>query len=56
VLGTSLTGPDQDHAAIGRSLGCAGVRVTDPADLGPAIRAALDSRTPTVIDLVLSPR
>lgn len=42
---------DFDHGAIARAMGCNGVRVTDPAELGPALRRAIGSREPTVIDV-----
>ena len=42
---------DWDHAAIARAMGCRGVRVEDPAALGPALRAALAAREPCVIDV-----
>jgi acetolactate synthase-1/2/3 large subunit len=42
---------DFDHAAIARAMGCHGVRVTDPAALGPVLREALNARVPTVIDV-----
>lgn len=42
---------DFDHAAIARAMGCEGVRITDPGDLGPAIKRAVASRVPTVIDV-----
>ena len=42
---------DFDHAAIARAMGCHGVRVNDPAALGPALREALGARVPTVIDV-----
>ena len=45
---------DFDHAAIARSMGCNGVRVTDPADLAGAIQNAVKSDLPTVIDVVTS--
>lgn len=40
-----------DFAALGRSLGCLGVTVDDPADLTPAVVAALAADRPTVIHL-----
>ena len=43
-----------DHAAIARAMGCRGVRVTDPAALGPAIDEAVAARAPTVIDVMTS--
>jgi acetolactate synthase-1/2/3 large subunit len=45
---------DFNHAEIARAMGCRGVRVTDPAALGPALREALAARVPTVIDVMTS--
>jgi acetolactate synthase I/II/III large subunit len=45
---------DFDHAAIARAMGCRGVRVEDPAALGPALQEAIASRVPTVIDVITS--
>lgn len=45
---------DFDHAAIARSMGCHGIRVTDPAILESAIAEAMASGKPTVIDVVTS--
>ena len=45
---------DFDHAAIARAMGCHAERVTDPEALGPAIKAAIASRQPAVIDVVTS--
>jgi len=45
---------DFNHAEIARAMGCGGVRVTDPAALGPALREALAARAPTVIDVMTS--
>ena len=45
---------DFDFAAIARAMGCGGVRVSEPDRLGPAIREAIASRQPTVIDVVTS--
>jgi acetolactate synthase-1/2/3 large subunit len=45
---------DFDHAAIARSMGCNGVRVTHPGDLAAAIQGAVKSDLPTVIDVVTS--
>jgi acetolactate synthase-1/2/3 large subunit len=42
---------DFDHAAIARAMGCHGIRVTEAAALGPALREALNVRLPTVIDV-----
>jgi acetolactate synthase I/II/III large subunit len=35
-------------------MGCRGVRVTDPADLAPALREAVSANVPTVIDVQTS--
>ncbi|MCC7347215.1 MAG: thiamine pyrophosphate-binding protein [Variibacter sp.] len=43
---------DFDHAAIARSMGCKGIRITDPKQLAPAIKEALAARTPIVLDVV----
>jgi acetolactate synthase-1/2/3 large subunit len=40
-----------DHAAIARSLGCEGMRIEEPSALGPALRQALMSDKPFVIDI-----
>ena len=45
---------DFNHAEIAKAMGCRGVRVTDPAALGPALREALAARAPTVIDVMAS--
>ena len=42
---------DLDHAAIARAMGCRGVRINEPAALGPALREAMNARVPTVIDV-----
>jgi len=44
-----------DHAAIARACGCRGVRVEDPADYLPALRAALAAPETTVIDVITDP-
>jgi acetolactate synthase I/II/III large subunit len=40
-----------DFAALSRSMGGEGLTVTDPADLGSALKTALDQRRPTVVDV-----
>jgi len=45
---------DFNHAEIAKAMGCRGVRVEDPAGLGPALREALAARAPTVIDVMTS--
>lgn len=47
-LGTSLAGTD--YAAIARGFGCFGERVTSLEEVGPAVRRALASGLPAVLD------
>ncbi|MDT7578356.1 MAG: hypothetical protein QOH17_4689 [Pseudonocardiales bacterium] len=47
--------PDVDYAAWARSLGLGGVRVDDPAQVGPAWDMALSADRPVVIDAVVDP-
>ena len=42
-----------DFAAMGRSMGADGVRVDNPGELGDAIKSALASGRPTVIDVAV---
>jgi len=44
---------DVDFAALARVLGCHGERVTDPAKILPAVKAALASGKPAVVDVVI---
>ncbi len=44
-----------DHAAIARACGCQGVRIENPADFLPALKAALASGVPTLIDVISDP-
>jgi acetolactate synthase-1/2/3 large subunit len=48
-LGTDLGGTD--HVAIARAFGCHAERVTTAAEVGPALRRALASGLPAVIDV-----
>jgi acetolactate synthase-1/2/3 large subunit len=41
-----------DHAAIARNCGCAGVRVSDPAELGLALDAARLGDVTTLIEVI----
>lgn len=43
-----------DHAAMAEAMGCRGIRVTDPDDLGAAIRDGVSDPRPTVIDVITS--
>jgi acetolactate synthase I/II/III large subunit len=45
-----------DHAAIARAMGCNGVRVEDPAELGGVLESAIaDASKTTVVDVITSP-
>jgi acetolactate synthase-1/2/3 large subunit len=46
---------ETNYAKIGESYGARGVRVTKPEDLSPAIKEAMKSNLPTVIDVITSP-
>ncbi len=46
---------EMDYAEIAKDFGCQGIRVEDPEQLAPAIRAAREERgLPSVIDLVVT--
>jgi acetolactate synthase-1/2/3 large subunit len=46
---------EMDYAAIARAMGCHGVRVEDPAELGSALGEALAERSrPSVVDVVVT--
>jgi len=42
---------DFDHAGIARAMGCRGTRIEEPAALAPALKEALGSGVPTVLDV-----
>lgn len=44
---------DTDHARIAQAFGCEGIRVESPQELPPALRQAVASRKPTVIDVII---
>ena len=46
--------PEADFAAIGRAMGCEGVKIKRAKQLKPALKAALESDRPTVIDILTS--
>ncbi|MFC4034472.1 thiamine pyrophosphate-dependent enzyme [Streptomyces polygonati] len=52
-FGTVLDNPD--FAAVATSLGLTGIRVTDPADLDEAIRTALATPGPVLLDVLTNP-
>jgi thiamine pyrophosphate-dependent acetolactate synthase large subunit-like protein len=56
-VGTGITDPDVDFTWLARSFGVWGTGpVSDPADLGPALRKALDvvhSGRPALVDVLV---
>ncbi|MDX1690692.1 MAG: sulfoacetaldehyde acetyltransferase [Acidimicrobiia bacterium] len=44
-----------DFAAIARAMGAHGVRVTDPAEVGEAVRSALDGERAAVVEIMVDP-
>ena len=59
-LGCDITKPDIDYGAMARSMGVFGQGpISNPNDLGPAIRRAMDvvrRGEPALIDVVSQPR
>jgi acetolactate synthase I/II/III large subunit len=59
-IGTKIEDPNIDYATVARGLGVNGEGpITDPKDLGPALRRALDvvqRGEPAVVDVVTQPR
>ncbi len=51
--GTDLSGID--FVSLGRGFGIVGERVSEPAAIGPALRAALASGEPRVLEIVIDP-
>lgn len=60
TIGTTITGPDIDYAKLAQSMGVhAEGPITNPNDLGPAIRRAIavvESGEPALVDVVTQPR
>jgi sulfoacetaldehyde acetyltransferase len=52
-IGVDLKNPD--YGAVARSMGADGARIESPADVGPAVRDALASGRPTVLDVMVDP-
>jgi len=59
-IGTTIEDPNVDFAMIAKGMGVYGEGpITDPKDLGPAIRRALDvvqRGEPALVDVVTQPR
>jgi pyruvate dehydrogenase (quinone) len=52
-FGTKLDNPDL--AAVARAMGLTGIRVTDPAEIDGAVRAALATAGPVLLDVLTNP-
>ncbi|MFI0806426.1 thiamine pyrophosphate-dependent enzyme [Streptomyces echinatus] len=52
-FGTVLDNPD--FAAVAEAMGITGIRVTDPADVEPAVRRAFRSPGPVLLDVLTNP-
>lgn len=52
-IGVDLQNPD--YGAVARSMGADGCRIETPSDVGPAVREALASGRPTVLDVIVDP-
>ena len=59
-IGTTITGPDVNYAKLAESMGVYGEGpITDPKDLGPALKRAIDvvkRGEPALVDVVTQPR
>jgi acetolactate synthase-1/2/3 large subunit len=45
-----------DFTSIAKGMGCQGIRVERPEEIGPALEAALAAEAPVVVDVVTDPR
>lgn len=55
-IGADLTDPDIDFLSLAEGFGVRAIRVTDPAAIAATVQGALESHTPTLIDLVVDGR
>jgi thiamine pyrophosphate-dependent acetolactate synthase large subunit-like protein len=59
-IGTTITDPNIDYAKIAQGMGVAAEGpITNPADLGPALKRAVEivkSGAPALVDVVTQPR
>ena len=44
-----------NHAQVAQAFGIEGIRVEDPDQLNPVLREAIDSQSPTLVDVVIQP-
>ena len=55
VFPEGATFSPQDFSRIAQAYNCFGIRVEEPGELGAALRAALESGQPAVVDVVIDP-
>jgi len=62
AYGSAVGNPDQivqfdktNYAKIAGDFGCMGIRVEDPSEIAPAMKAAWKADKPVVIDVVTDP-
>jgi hypothetical protein len=46
-------GTEYFYAAVARAMGAGGIRVSDPADVGPALREAVKADGPVLVDVLI---
>ncbi len=54
-IGTDLS-PETRYDKMAEAMGGHGERVTEPGEIGPAIRRALDSGKPAIVNVILDPK
>jgi len=55
-IGVDLGNPNVDYAKLSESLGVHGVKVESPEEIKPALKEALSSGRPELLDVILDPR
>ena len=53
-VGMDLRDPEIDYTGLARAMGLAARRVTDPADIAPALRAAVASGAPHLVEVMVA--
>jgi len=53
-VGMDLRDPEIDYTGLARSMGLAARRVTDPADIAPALREAVASGAPQLVEVMVA--
>ena len=53
-VGMDLRDPEIDFVGLAQSMGVPARRITDPADIVPALRAAVASGAPSLLDVAVA--